>query len=93
MLYLKYLCIKNNISSSMLAKVLKMDARNVRNFLANKHEFSLARLELLKDFFIEQNILTDNFDIGDFLNDAEIEDCNKKLINKTLKFYKKVSRK
>lgn len=70
MLYIAKLCNDNNISKTAIALILDIRPKQASRKIDNTCQFTIKELYLLKDWFVKQKILTEDFDIGTFLNDA-----------------------
>ena len=76
MLYILFLLKKHKIIVRDLANYLNIGEYSLRDLLHNRRSFNISLLEKCKYFFVSLNILDDDFDIGEFLNDVEIENEN-----------------
>lgn len=70
MLYLQYLIDKYKLSRTKLSKYLNLCYSSFQSKLNYKlrAEFTIDELEKLKEYFVKLGLLTNDFDIGDFLN-------------------------
>lgn len=73
MLYILFLLKKHKIIVRDLANYLNIGECFLRDLLHNRRSFNLSLLEKCKNYFVSLNILDDDFDIGEFLNDVEVE--------------------
>ena len=71
MFYLKYLFIKNKISMSYFSESILGERHLLLNKLTGEKDFKIEELEKIKDYFVSQGILNDDFDIGHFLDVIE----------------------
>ncbi len=71
MLYIKKLCIKNTIYFRDVCKVLNVSKSTLWNILNNNGRYKLEYLIKFKDYFVSKKILTEDFDVGDFLNEVD----------------------
>ena len=70
MLYIAKLLNDNNISKTAIALVLDVRPKQASRKIDNICQFTIKELNILKDWFVKQKILTEDFDIGTFLNDV-----------------------
>ena len=71
MLYLKKICVDNHIDYKEICKFLNISYSFYFGLLNKKVNFNLDILFKFKDFFVKKEILTNEFDIGDFLNEVD----------------------
>ena len=72
MLYIKKLIIENSITYDMLSEVTNKNRDYIRKCvnMQGPNFFTCDVLDMIKEFFVEKNIVSKDFDIGDFLNDV-----------------------
>ena len=68
MLYIYYFVKKNKLSHLKLANILNICKTGFEAKLYAKNDFTIDELEKLKEYFVKLGLLSNDFDIGDFLN-------------------------
>ena len=74
MLYLKKLLQENNVTIARLTRALNLPPTTIRMRLCyrtHRTDFTIKMLEDIKAYLVKQNIIPDNFDIGQFLEEVE----------------------
>ena len=71
MLYIKRLCLDNKIHYKEICGLLNVSHSTYMCILNNSGPFKLEYLIKIKEYFVSKNILTEDFDVGDFLNDVD----------------------
>lgn len=60
-----------NLSLYGLSYILGINIGSLRSKLNKSKDFTIEELEKIKNFLIDNKIIDENFDIGEFLNEIE----------------------